>query len=83
MSGNVFFEDDRIRAYKRSLQSNTAPWMVRLVLKTGFIKNEKQAEKTLIILAVLLVCVAFGFILWSQRDPEIKTINIKLKNFNI
>lgn len=77
MTENLTFEEQKIQGYNRFGEDRTIPFFSRIVMKTGLAKDEKQAEKVLIIIAVSIIVVSLILIIWSYQPSTIKTINIK------
>jgi hypothetical protein len=77
MTDNFTFEEKKIQGYNRFGEDKTVPLLTRLVLKSGFAQDEKQAEKILMIIAGIIIVVAVGLMIWAYQPIAIKTINIK------
>lgn len=77
MTENLTFEEQKIQGYNRFGEDRTIPFFSRMIIKTGLAKDEKQAEKVLIIIAASIILISLILIIWSYQPSTIKTINIK------
>lgn len=74
---NLTFEEKKIQGYSRFGDDRAIPLLTRLVLKTGLAKDERQAEKILVSIAVALIVIAVFVMVRSYQPVTIKAINIK------
>ncbi len=81
MSDNLTFEEQKIQGYNRFGNDRTIPFFSRMVMKTGFVKSEKQAEKVLISIAILILVTSFSLIIILNQGPKVETLNIKSLNY--
>lgn len=81
MSENLTFEEQKIQGYNRFGTDRTVPFFSRMVMKTGLVKTEKQAEKVLIIIAVVILVVSFSLIVFLNQGPKVETLKIKSLNY--
>lgn len=82
MSENLTFEEQKIKGYSRFGEDRTVPFLSRIVIKTGIVKDERQAEKVLVIVAILILVSSFSMIILLNRDPKVETLNIKSLNYD-
>jgi hypothetical protein len=52
--------------------------LVRFLLKHGIASKREQAQKILIISAIIILVVGFAWLAWSIHTPAIKTIKIRV-----
>ncbi len=79
MTDNFSIDENKVEGYSRYVDSRKTPFLTRIVQRIGLAKNEKQANKILIIISILFICGALVFFLLSVRQPEIKVIKIKAR----
>lgn len=77
MSENLTFEEQKIQGYSRFGEDRTIPFFSRLIIKFGLAKDERHADKVLIIIAISIIVISLILIIWSYQPSTIKTINIK------
>lgn len=77
MTENLTFEEQKVQGYNRFGEDRTIPFFSRMIIKTGLAKDEKHADKVLIIIATSIVLISLILIIWSYQPSTIKTINIK------
>ncbi len=77
MPENLTFEEQKIQGYNRFGEDRTIPFFSRMIIKVGLAKNEKQADKVLVIIAAAIIVISLILIIWSYQPSSIKTINIK------
>ncbi len=66
--------------YSRFQRSNDIPTIVRVVMKTRVVKNEKQAQIFLLGLVFVLICVALFMargVIFPHEMKELPFVNIK------
>lgn len=77
MTGNLTFEEQKIQGYSRFGEDRTIPFFSRMIIKTGLAKDEKRADKILIIIAASIIVISLILIIWSYQPSTIKTVNIR------
>lgn len=77
MPENLTFEEQKIQGYSRFGEDRTIPFFSRLIIKSGLAKDERHADKVLIIIAISIIVISLILIIWSYQPSTIKTINIK------
>lgn len=78
MQPDVQFEEDSIGSmYERGNSSGFDSPVASFLVKIKFIKNERQAAIFVVVLAVVILAVAFFFIKSALAEPQI----IELKTF--
>lgn len=55
------------------------PLLQRLLIKSGFAKDRKKAEKILIIISIVLLVLAALIFFIKTRTPKVKTVNIRAR----
>lgn len=83
MTENILFEEKKIQGYSQFESPRKLPLLTRWFLKSGFAKDEKDAEKKLIISAVVIMCFSTFFMVRAGQDPKIKHIQIKSQPIQI
>lgn len=81
MTEYVSFENqDEVPGYNRFADTTTKlPYLCRLVLKTGFAQNEKEANKILFIASGVFIVLAIIFFIMSLQPPSVKVIKIQAR----
>jgi hypothetical protein len=77
MSENILFDEKKIPGYSQFESPKKAPLLTRWAIQFGIAKDEKDAEKKLIISAIVVMCISGVLMVRAGQDPEIKHVPIK------
>lgn len=64
---DIQFEEDE--QYRPAYGQSAPPLFIRWVLKTGIVKDEKQARTALLIIVGVLVAAALGLLMFGDGAP--------------
>lgn len=79
MSEYISFENNT-KGFKREFnrfEEPEKPFLVRKLLQYKIAKDDKAANKILIIATVVIICISLLIIALSNHQPVIRTIHIK------
>jgi hypothetical protein len=57
--------------YSRFQPSNELPGIIRFLLKIKIVKNEKQAEKLILLLILFIIAASTALFIFAFQEPEI------------
>lgn len=80
MSEYVSFENNNeVKGYNRFVDNKKLPFFCNLIIRMGFAKEEKQANKVLAYISGVLIVLAIIFFIISIQPVSVKVLKIQAR----